>query len=332
MAPSMPPYAPSTSNEMMPDAPPSAPPSAPPAAAEPSAPSPYVPGMAPPLAPQGDLLLPPPAPPGGSQGDPHLTFAHGGKADFRGCDGCYFNFLSGRDLAVNVKTEEAIFKLRGAVVHGTFLTEVHVAAYIRPANVWMNLSYWSSEVGDGNWGWRVVNGSCADKPFVLGPKAVKECGPYKVLSDYASAKVVTEEWDVRILARPVYDQIQGPTHRLDLALKPLVAERDLSAWPHGIIGQSFDGDNLPINGKQDDYSGSLVHTTAMAEGAIEGVATDYQVAHPFETHFKYSRFDSTMASSRPRTMAHFRSYEEMPSLAPISFASSTEHEETERQQ
>ena len=32
-------------------------------------------------------------------------------------------------------------------------------------------------------------------------------------------------------------------------------------------------------------------TSAQAEGAIEGVFTEYKLAAPFDTAFKYSRFD-----------------------------------------
>ena len=35
--------------------------------------------------------------------DPHLVFAHGGRADFRGRDGQYYNFLSAPGFAVNVR-------------------------------------------------------------------------------------------------------------------------------------------------------------------------------------------------------------------------------------
>eukprot|EP00966_Prymnesium_polylepis_P125259 2896611-Prymnesium_polylepis.1 len=40
-----------------------------------------------------------------ASGDPHLLFAHGGKADFRGADGAIFAFLSSPSLALNVMTQ-----------------------------------------------------------------------------------------------------------------------------------------------------------------------------------------------------------------------------------
>ena len=46
--------------------------------------------------------------------DPHLHFAHGGQADFRGRNGVYYAFYSGPYLAVNVKTQDASFWLQSA--------------------------------------------------------------------------------------------------------------------------------------------------------------------------------------------------------------------------
>jgi len=36
----------------------------------------------------------PPPPGGGLRGNPHLSLAHEGRANFCGCDGCLFSFLS----------------------------------------------------------------------------------------------------------------------------------------------------------------------------------------------------------------------------------------------
>ena len=73
--------------------------------------------------------------------------------------------------------------------------------------------------------------------------------------------------------------------------------------------QSYDGDGKLRAGRLDKYPPRDVNptftTTAMAEGAIDGVAADYVVASPFETEFKYSAFDyptapaAADAASRP---------------------------------
>jgi len=108
------------------------------------------------------------------------------------------------------------------------------------------------------------------------------------------------KWAVEVFARPVYDRIGGPLHRLDLSLWPLRAEADLSAWPHGLDGQSFDGDGQARHGRLDNYSASEVVTTAMAEGAIEGTAADYRVHGLYATQFRFSRFNAAADTSHPR--------------------------------
>jgi hypothetical protein len=88
--------------------------------------------------------------------------------------------------------------------------------------------------------------------------------------------------------------------RLDVAINPL---KDISAAkvaPHGLIGQTFDGDSYAIDGAVDDYSSDVVVTKAMGEGAIEGVAADYEISQldPFSHVFKYSRFLALHAAPR----------------------------------
>ena len=62
--------------------------------------------------------------------DPHLHFAHGGTADFRGRDKTYYCFFSGPRVNVNVKTEDATFVIsddRGSLtVDGSYITQVHI--------------------------------------------------------------------------------------------------------------------------------------------------------------------------------------------------------------
>ena len=112
--------------------------------------------------------------------------------------------------------------------------------------------------------------------------------------DVATATLDVDEWELTLTIRPVYDRLQGPHRRLDLGMRPKVPDRALAVAPHGIVGQSFDGDALPRKGRVDVYPpldrpGSFT-TSAMAEGAIEGVAADYEVPLPFATAFAYERF------------------------------------------
>ena len=66
--------------------------------------------------------------------DPHLNFAHGGTADFRGRDKTYYNFFSAPNLSVNVMTEDATFVInddRGSLTDdGSYITQVHINAVV----------------------------------------------------------------------------------------------------------------------------------------------------------------------------------------------------------
>ena len=66
--------------------------------------------------------------------DPHLDFAHGGRADFRGRDKTYYCFFSGPKLSVNVLIEDATFVInddKGSLtVDGTYITQVHINATV----------------------------------------------------------------------------------------------------------------------------------------------------------------------------------------------------------
>ena len=248
-----------------------------------------------------------------SAGDPHLTFGHGGKADFRGIDNGIFNFLSAKGINVNIKTQDATFMLKDTKVHGSFITEAHIVVKDDETRRFLNVSYWASEIRENNWGWKVVNGTCGTRKFVLGPLAQKDCDQTGIRTDYSSALIHTPEWDVRISSKPVYDRIDGPHYRLDVRIVPTVAEDSLAVHPHGIIGQSFDGDALAIDGKQDVYEGAEMTTSAMAEGAIEGVWKDYLMDSKYSTDFKYSRFGgrinrrrSLVGLNKPRMLGGFQ--------------------------
>ena len=156
----------------------------------------------------------------GSTGDPHLHFAHGGTADFRGRSGTYYNFFSAPGLAVNVKTEDATFTLHGGelTVDGSFITEAHVVARVGGAKRKELLaSFWASELNDDNWGWRIVNGTCAGHVFQLGKGGFRKCEELAIDVDMASAAFAVRNWTITVRGNHVYDRIAGPKHRIDLS-------------------------------------------------------------------------------------------------------------------
>uniref|UniRef100_A0A7S0IRA2 Uncharacterized protein n=2 Tax=Calcidiscus leptoporus TaxID=127549 RepID=A0A7S0IRA2_9EUKA len=88
--------------------------------------------------------------------------------------------------------------------------------------------------------------------------------------------------------------------RVDVRIGPIGGLRLKPVAPHGLLGQTYDGDGIAVDGAMDDYHGEYVVTTAMGEGAIEGAPSDYAIerATPFSTLFTYSRFDAKSALPR----------------------------------
>ena len=232
-----------------------------------------------------------PAPSASSDFDPHLHFAHGGKADFRGRNGVYYNFFSAPNFAVNLRTDQAIFVQHGSktIVNGSFFTEAHVVARVGGGDSgreWANVSLW----GLPQLGGAVLNGTCGATPFALTSRGYMDCHDLAIRTTDFSAFLLFRNWSVTIGRYKVHRPISGPAHRLDVSFSGSAAAAE-RALPHGIIGQSF-ASKLPLNGKQDKYpsDGSRFTTSAMGEGALEGTAAMYEVPSSFATDFAFSRF------------------------------------------
>ena len=235
--------------------------------------------------------------------DPHLYFAYGGRADFRGRNGAFYSFLSAPGLAVNVKIEEALFTLHdGALtVNGSFITEAHVLARgIEDRQV--SASFFSKELDELNSGWQVVTGSCAGRPFKFGFHGHKDCLGVKMAMDFSSATFKVGNWTITVHGMPSCRGclISGPHHRLDVSFAAH-GGAPANGPPHGLIGQSFATPGVARNGAVDVYPWEGEFTTrAQAEGAIEGAADMYEVASPYETRFAFSVFD---AAKRDESLA-----------------------------
>ena len=273
--------------------------------------------------------------------DPHLTLPHGGRADFRGVDGGLFNMLSAPNVSLNVKTNDATFVLAqrpkghekggrrvNVTVHGSFLTESYITARSAKGH-FLNVSLNASRLacadcatdGDIYRRWASLQDEACTVACTLKREPTKtfwrravkpwndlrvthRCDELTFELAWNTLTVRTPEYQINVTVRPVFNRLEGPHSRLDLQLALTKPESSLSAPPHGIIAQSWDGDDLPIVGKLDVYprpelnadmsapTGVEFRTSAMAEGAIEGDASHYRVAAPFATDFRYSRFDA----------------------------------------
>ena len=79
-------------------------------------------------------------------------------------------------------------------------------------------------------------------------------------------------------------------HRYDVDSDPVA--------PHGLFGQSYDRDDVAIDGAMDTNRTNDATTHANGEGAIEGSIADYRMASAFATDFAFSRFDKSLAKPR----------------------------------
>ena len=182
--------------------------------------------------------------------------------------------------------------LRSITVHGSFITQAHLAMRTITGKLF-NVTYDAATM-DGN-SQAMVSGLCGREAVSpLGADAVRTCDEISASVDFSTLAITTPQWRVKISGVPIYGRISGPTHRIDVGIEPLVAEDELSPKPHGLVGQSFDGSGVPRYGRLDQYPPLLIPgeftTSAMAEGAIEGVVADYEVAYKYATSYKFGRF------------------------------------------
>ena len=141
--------------------------------------------------------------------DPHLSFARGGRADFRGRNGAYYSFLSAPGFAINVRTEEAQFKvqsgrynLQALLVDGSFITEVHAVALVGgEKHKLATASFWSSELNEFTTGPNMINGTCGERgQFFLGIGGHKACEEMEIAVKFSSAKFRVPGWTIKVAA------------------------------------------------------------------------------------------------------------------------------------
>ncbi len=124
----------------------------------------------------------------------------------------------------------------------------------------------------------------------------RRVGDVELNTKELSVKIRTPHWEVGVTTRPIFGALKPNQRRLDVSIREIAI--DAAVAPHGLIGQSFDHDGVGVDGNMDAYTGDEFTTHAQAEGAIEGVWTDYMMAEPFATSFRFSRFGKREAQAR----------------------------------
>jgi hypothetical protein len=246
--------------------------------------------------------LPPPIATG--SGDPHITGAHGDKFDFKGEDKAVYNMLSARGFAVNARFVHDVYFLGDTEVHGSFITEAYAIVQLQEDVVKISFNASHPNVA------RLTNGprrmGLAISPFGVNEDSVDtfELGGLVVTlskphMNTAVLEVSDGSWRMVCKAHLYpYSTTNMEKKRLDLSFSQLKQDAVAKVAPHGLVGQTFDGDKIAVIGAEDDYKGTVVVTKAMGEGAIEGSASDYVVQTPFSIDFAYSRFYAESAAPR----------------------------------
>ena len=232
--------------------------------------------------------------------DPHLIFGDGGTADFRGEQDTIYNFLSSKYLSLNVRTTNHDFYYKSPgfnkkLVHGSFLTSAYITAKTSESTTiqidFEALHYTRVTLRTLHDGYTRIED--------LQLNSDKAVGNVRIQLKQITLVLSNPEWGIEINRKPIYDAIT-PGYRLDVRISSLKDTKNMKVAPHGILGQSFDADDIAVSGKTDNYQtdSEEMYTTAMAEGAIEGTHTDYVMADKFSTDFKFSRYLLNYAKPR----------------------------------
>lgn len=250
---------------------------------------------------------PPPAPPSSPnpvaviQGDPHVRGAHGDSFDLKGADGSFYVLLSAPAISISAMFSHASFftPFSKLWVHGSWIKQV----------------FWTLRTPSRRVLHLYLNATSASFNMCIKPCQMTIEG---VGLEYTgkSLSVVTARWRTRATVtdgRPHKGQV-----RMRIEVQPRYDVLRSKVAPHGLLGQTYDSDGLPVHGARDSYErlddgtptrsrnkeGGHVTTRAAGEGAIEGTLEMYRVAHPYDTKFAYSRFDKVAAPSRDIKAMH----------------------------
>ena len=227
------------------------------------------------------------------------------KFDFKGKNNTIYNLVTASRVALNALFQHKKYHDVGPkhrLVHGSYMT-AGFATIKTNADRLLHIGYDATHAVFLN---VAVNGT--------EPTAYK--APFSMTIDDVSvalaervATITTPEWGLFLSSKFKAGIVAaGNTCAdgkcfLEAKVLPRADVAKLKVAPHGLIGQTYDGDGVGVIGKMDDYKtrDNVVTTSAMGEGAIEGQASDYEMASKYATEFKFSRFGLTEAKPRDAT-------------------------------
>ena len=233
-------------------------------------------------------LLPPspPTPDSTMVKDPHLKFANGATADFRGLNNTVFNILSYPNISFSMKTMDVSFLLpKPMKVDGSFFTEAFFLLNESSQKFLLHV-----DASMPGFEYYSLN--------TMPTKKIKRYKSFEYYNVYFGVKpdyyeLSTLDWVITVLRKPIYNSLTANMNwRLDTRIrsKSKYGIRNV----HGIVGQTFQKDRKYAEGKKDNYSEkTYVKTSAQAEGVIDGTYTDYIINNVYKPDYKYSMFENS---------------------------------------
>ncbi len=229
---------------------------------------------------------------------PTLNFGYGGGADFRGRDNTYFNIFSSNGFSLNMKTTDYETLLpRPSLLKSSFFTEAHLSFYTKNTREKILVSMFSK-----NKGYSTIINNVETKRFDVWQDTQKDS--VRILSKELSNLVRANGWEMNITRVPidyiVTDEKNKETEwRYNVRISPLTEEKHLKIYGkpniesvHGLLGHSLDYNMLSYHGEKTNYDKLYIDQKEQAHGSIEGNWKDYIMSGPFETEFKFSRYNS----------------------------------------
>ena len=248
-------------------------------------------------------------------------------------------------LAVNALFEACAFLLEhgGLKVRGTFVTDVFFGLLTEATNKSVRVEF-TPNMPPTPLAYGIEGGKALQLRPGSPPVTLEDVSLWVTKGGKAETlHVRTGGWAIDAVARLIWQTTTPGKRQVDLSFAPLRdplapnAATGKVVAPHGLIGQSFDGDNIAVDGKKDrcapglpptplaqreraprarvdtrlrraadrelwwrqsSFKANEITTEAQAEGAIEGSGDDYKVADFFGTEFKYKRFGAFEAAPR----------------------------------
>ena len=229
---------------------------------------------------------------------PTFQFAYGGYSDFRGRNNTYFNIFSSNGISLNMKTIDYETLLpRPSLLKSSFFTEAHLNLYTRNTREKILVSMVSKKIG-----YSTIINNVETKRYDVWQDTQKDS--VRILSKEISNLIRANGWEMNITRVPIDYLITENTMetmwRYNVRISPLTEGNHLKMYGtpntesvHGLLGHSLDYNMLSYHGETTDYDKLYIDQKEQASGSIEGEWKDYIMPEPFETNFKFTRYNST---------------------------------------